>query len=133
MGRLKTPRSPLKPAPSTMPQPLRRGSARERGYDALWDKESRAFRRANPYCLGCAAVGLLEATTVTDHTVPHRQERRLLRDPKNRQPSCDWHHNVVKPILERRYEAGELLPEDLRLDSAEAIALTRELLPARKA
>lgn len=128
MGRLTAVRSPLQPASASGPAPVRRGSFRERGYTARWDPLSRQFKRANPLCLGCKAAGRVEATTVTDHIVPHRGNRRLLWDEANWQPSCDWHHNVVKQVLERQFEAGELADDDLRLDSAAAQAVAARLI-----
>jgi hypothetical protein len=49
-------------------------------------------------------------------------------DPNNRQPSCTPHHDIVKQRLEVLFAQGKTSAEDLKLDSAMAIALTRELL-----
>ncbi len=128
--RLSALRPSLAPPPSgggALPQEPR-GSARQRGYDAGWDRESRVFLKANPLCLGCKAVGILRPSAITDHIQPHKGNRRLFRDPANRQPSGRWHHDVVKQQLERRFDAGEIGAEDLRLDSDVAVALTRQLL-----
>lgn len=107
----------------------KRGSARGRGYNSRWDRESRAFRQANPLCLGCQAVGRVVATAVTDHTMPHRGDERLFWDPDNRQPACQWHHDVVKQRLEALFDAGEITADELRLDSPRAIELTKQLGP----
>lgn len=104
----------------------RRGSARERGYTTAWDKAARGFLARHPLCLGCAAIGRTEAATLVDHTIPHRGDQALFWDADNRQPSCRWHHDVIKQILERMFDAGDLAAADLRLDSPRAIALTRE-------
>ncbi|MBN8960562.1 MAG: HNH endonuclease [Rhizobiales bacterium] len=106
----------------------RRGSSRERGYDTRWDDLSRGFRRANPLCLGCQAIGRVVLTDVCDHVIPHRGDRRLFWDPANRQPACNWHHSAVKQTLERMYDDGEIAADQLRLDSAAAIELTREMM-----
>lgn len=100
-----------------------RGSARKRGYDARWDADAAAFKRAHPWCIGCAAIGVRTATAVADHIVPHRGDRTKFQGAK--QPACAWHHNAIKPTLEARYEAGEITEAALRLDSPEAIALTK--------
>lgn len=106
----------------------RRGSARERGYDRRWDVNARAYREAHPLCLGCEALGDVRATEICDHIIPHKGDTKLFTDPKNRQPACGWHHDVVKQQLERMYEQGIITAQDLRLDSVVAVALTRKLL-----
>lgn len=78
-------------------------------------------------CLGCAAVGRWEATSVTDHVVPHKGDRVRFWDRTQWQPACAWHHDTVKQQLERLYEQGKATVADLWLNSARAIALTREL------
>jgi 5-methylcytosine-specific restriction protein A len=104
----------------------RRKHAIGRFYDPKWDAEAKEFKRHNPYCLGCrAAFNERLPTTVVDHIEPHRGDRTKFADPLNRQPSCEWHHNAIKPMLERQYEQGEIGLAALRLDSVEAIALSR--------
>lgn len=103
----------------------RRASAAQRGYDSRWSAEAVAYKRQHPWCLGCAATGLRVATVVVDHIDPHRGDRAKFIDPNNRQPACDWHHRAIKPMLEARFEASEIGIEALRLDSPEAIALTK--------
>lgn len=104
----------------------RRGSARQRGYTARWDRQAAAFRAAHPLCLGCEALGLVEPTTLVDHTVPHKGDDALFWDRGNWQASCAWHHSTIKQILERRYEAGEIDAAELRLDSETAKKLGRD-------
>lgn len=106
----------------------RRGSARKRGYNHQWDKASLAFKRANPLCLGCKAVGLTKPVEVTDHIIPHKGDEELFWNEDNWQACCRWHHDSVKARLELRFECKEITAEALRLDSPEAIALTRDLL-----
>lgn len=103
-----------------------RGTARGRGYDTRWDKTSRAYLARHPFCLGCRAVGLTRASEVTDHILPFKGDERLKRDPANWQPACRWHHDIVKARLEREYARGEIGAEELRLDSARAVILTRQ-------
>ena len=106
----------------------RRGSARDRGYDARWDAVSVGFRRHNPLCLGCEAVGRVTPTALVDHIIPHKGDRALFWDPANRQPSCGPHHDVVKQRLEVLFAQGKAKRDDLKLDSEMAKALTLELL-----
>jgi 5-methylcytosine-specific restriction protein A len=95
----------------------RRGSARERGYGAAWDKASLGFRRAHPLCLGCEAIGLIEPATVTDHVKPHRGDMAVFWDSSMWQPACDWHHSDVKQRLERLFDQGKAKVSDLWLNS----------------
>ena len=106
----------------------RRGSARARGYDHNWDKASLAFKQANPLCIGCKAVGLIKPAKITDHIIPHKGDAKLFWDENNWQSCCQWHHDSVKARLENRYECAEIAADALRLDSPEAVTLTRELL-----
>lgn len=124
MRRLTAARTGLAAPPrATSAEPPPRQSFRERGYDARWDRASMAFRRAHPICCGCEAAGAVEPSALTDHVIPHRGDMRLMWDRSNWQACCAWCHNVVKQILERRFEAGELEAADLRLDSKAALAL----------
>jgi 5-methylcytosine-specific restriction enzyme A len=106
----------------------RRGSSRERGYDAQWDREALAYRSAHPLCLGCQAVGRVAAAALVDHIVPHKGDPALMWNPDNRQPSCTPHHDIVKQRLEVLFSQGKVSADDLRLDSAKAIELTLDLL-----
>lgn len=102
-----------------------RGSSRSRGYSAKWDKAARAYRKANPLCLGCQAVGRLEPATVVDHIEPHKGDATRFWDVANWQPACSWHHSNVKQQLERLFEIGAINRADLKLDSRKARELTR--------
>ena len=104
---------------------LRRPSAEGRGYGSKWVTAAAEFRRRNPLCLGCYAVGVRTACEVVDHIIPHRGDNEKFWDRKNWQPSCTWHHNAIKPLLEERYERGELKRNDLFLFSVPAVLLTK--------
>jgi 5-methylcytosine-specific restriction enzyme A len=106
---------------------VQRGTARERGYDARWDRASVAFRWAHPLCVGCLALGRVVPADVTDHIEPHRGNKTLFWNRANWQAACSWHHDVVKKRLEQRFDANELAAADLRLDSEWAKATTIEL------
>jgi 5-methylcytosine-specific restriction enzyme A len=108
---------------------LLRGSARARGYDATWDRASLGFRRRHPICEACAAVGITSATAVTDHVVPHKGDRVVFWDRKRWQPACQWHHDVVKQILEQQFEDGLIGEADLWLTSPVALALAARMRP----
>ena len=98
----------------------RRGSARERGYDARWDRERLRFIALHPLCLGCEARGEITATAIVDHVIPHKGDMALCWDEKNWQPSCGWDHDVLKQKLEALWLKGEIGAAELRLDSATA-------------
>lgn len=107
-----------------------RGSARQRGYSGKWDQLSKAYRVRHPFCVGCQAIGVLRATEVVDHIVPHKGDMALFWASDNRQPSCKWHHDDIKQRLERAVAAKRMPMTALRLDSPEAIRLTQaHLLP----
>lgn len=74
-----------------------RPSARERGYDTKWEKESEAYRKANPRCCRCGAP-----TAVVDHVVPHRGDKRLFWSRSNWQPLCQPCHSRAKQAAEHR-------------------------------
>lgn len=80
-----------------------RTSPRKRGYDAIWDKASLSFRRANPVCLFCRqerSEELWEATEVTDHVLPAHEFPALRLKRANWIPLCSFHHNTTKQRLE---------------------------------
>ena len=107
----------------------RRGSARSRGYDGRWERARLLFLSEHPLCLGCEAVGVVEAATIVDHVVPHRGDMEAFWNESGWQACCAWHHDVVKQRLEAQYGQGRHRASALRLDSAEAVALTRRLRP----
>jgi 5-methylcytosine-specific restriction protein A len=61
-----------------------RGSARERGYDSKWSRESKAFLASlgNPVC----ACGCGKPADMIDHKVAHKGDKRLFWSRSNWQP-----------------------------------------------
>lgn len=76
-----------------------RPTARERGYDTKWDRERAAYLAANPRC---AHPGCTTASSVVDHKIPHRGDRKLFWSRSNWQPLCATHHNRSKQAQEKR-------------------------------
>lgn len=74
---------------------LNRPTARERGYDAKWEKARRLFLREHPRC-HCGAP-----STTVDHRIPHRGDRKLFWDRANWQALCTHCHNSTKQRIER--------------------------------
>ena len=64
-------------------QDEQRGTAHERGYDARWQRASKAFLAEHPLCAACNAAGLIEAAEVVDHIVPHRGDKVLFWNISN--------------------------------------------------
>jgi len=62
----------------------RRPSARERGYDTKWQKESKAFLESlsNPLC----ACGCGRKADMVDHKIAAKGDQRLFWDRSNWQP-----------------------------------------------
>jgi 5-methylcytosine-specific restriction enzyme A len=106
----------------------RRGTAHERGYTNQLRSRMAAWKHRHPLCLGCSAVGRIQATEVCDHVVPHKGDSLLLWTESNWQPSCREHHNIIKQRLELLFANGTIPVESLKLDSPIAIRLSRELL-----
>ena len=56
----------------------------------------------------------------------------MFRSPDNWQAACYWHHNAVKAALEKLWETGAIKVDQLRLDSTEAISITKRNLFRRE-
>jgi 5-methylcytosine-specific restriction enzyme A len=104
----------------------RRGSAHSRGYGRKWQRERTVYLDEHPLCLGCEAVGVVEAAVVVDHIVRHKGDDKLFWRRSNWQQCCLWHHDKIKQALEQMFDRGDITAADLRLDSATAVRLTRE-------
>jgi 5-methylcytosine-specific restriction endonuclease McrA len=77
-----------------------RPSARERGYDTKWQKESKAYlaKPENRFC----ACGCGRLADMVDHIVPHRGDRKLFWSRSNWQPMASSPcHSSKKQALER--------------------------------
>lgn len=62
-----------KAAPTPRQIDRQRGSARERGYSAAWDRAAKVHLAASPLCRYCHLAGHDEPATLVDHLYPHRQ------------------------------------------------------------
>ena len=69
-------------------------SAAERGYGRAWQKASKRFLQAHPFCVICEREGRFTKAMVVDHTIPHRGDRELFWNQENWQPLCKHHHDV---------------------------------------
>jgi 5-methylcytosine-specific restriction endonuclease McrA len=82
----------------------RRGSPADRGYDARWKRESKAYRIANPFCARCLEHGITrlivnDRTGVVDHKRPWRHGGEFW-DRRNWWGLCNDHHDGWKKQLE---------------------------------
>ena len=80
----------------------RRGSARDRGYDAAWDRLSKYVRQQEPVCRRCRNA----VATLVDHVVPLRQGGARL-DEANLQPLCVSCHAAKTAEDARRFRGSE--------------------------
>lgn len=69
-------------------------------YGKRWHATAKRHLARNPLCVTCLAAGRLAAATVVDHIRPHRGDRALFWDPRNRQSLCKHCHNSTKQKLE---------------------------------
>lgn len=77
-----------------------RPSARQRGYDTKWQKESKAFL-AMPRNRLCAC-GCGRAANMVDHRIAHKGSQTLFWDRANWQPMNSHCHNTKKQSAEKR-------------------------------
>ena len=91
----------------------RRKSARERGYDAQWEKYRKEFLLQHPLCEDCLSKKILRTATVVDHIVAHKGDERLFWDEQNHQALCKQCHDM-KTMQEVCAAAGRLIPGYVR-------------------
>ena len=72
----------------------RRGNASERGYGSAWQRARAGWLQDHPLCVRCEALDLVEAATVVDHIVPHRNDPKLFWRRSNWQSLCKRCHDV---------------------------------------
>lgn len=64
---------------------------------------SEGFKRQHPLCLGSQSIGRVSATEVTDHVEPQKADPAKFGNADMWQPSCKWHHDLAKQLLERAF------------------------------
>ncbi|CAM3092473.1 HNH endonuclease [Paracoccus nototheniae] len=88
--------------------PEARGTARERGYSARWDRFSLTHLQKHPLCEYCLADGRVTAAVLVDHDLPHRGDPVLFWD-NTFTSLCKMHHDVDKQRAEARLSGPDLL------------------------
>ena len=76
-------------------------SSTARGYGYKWQKASKAFLDANPFCFRCERQGRLRAATIVNHRIPHRGDLQLFWDRTNWESSCKPCHDGPTQAEER--------------------------------
>ena len=90
----------------------RRGSARQRGYDRVWECASANYRREHPLCEYCLAgafghePGDVTPAELVDHLYPHRGDMGLFWDERLWVASCKADHDGPKQAAERQGRAA---------------------------
>lgn len=84
----------------------RRGSSRERGYDARWERVRRMHLAGEPLCRMCQQAGRVTLAVLVDHITPIRDGGERL-DDDNLQSLCRrCHDEKTKDDLHVRATAG---------------------------
>ena len=80
-----------------------------------WIKTRDAYRKANPLCARCYAMGIIRPMAVVDHILPADDYPDLLFDWGNLQSLCDPCHNwkTAKDSAHRRGHKVKHLNQDL--------------------
>jgi 5-methylcytosine-specific restriction endonuclease McrA len=89
-----------------------RGSPRERGYDAEWDRLSLLFRRRHPFCIFCEQAGLDTLTDLVDHIIPVVDRPDLRYEWDNLCSLCKRHHGrkYQMEVFARAHGLLDVLP-----------------------
>lgn len=92
-----------------------RGTAQARGYDSVWARYSKAWRKRYPLCgmrldgvmspdhSACVREGRVTEGTVVDHIIPFRGRPELKYDAKNHQTLCKADHDAKTATEDRRW------------------------------
>ena len=68
-------------------------SAHKRGYDRQWARYSKAYRKANPWCVKC--LPKLTPAQCVDHIIPAQgKDDPDFYNPDNHQPLCHQCHSI---------------------------------------
>jgi 5-methylcytosine-specific restriction endonuclease McrA len=89
-----------------------RGSPRDRGYDARWDRLSIEFRRRHPFCIFCEQAGRDTLTDLVDHIVPVVDRPDLRYDWENLCSLCKRCHGkkFQMEAFARAHDLLDVLP-----------------------
>jgi len=74
-------------------------SARQKGYDTVWEKYRFRFLHYNPNCYSCP-----NKATVVDHLIAHKGDSELFRKLDNHVPLCKQCHDTITGKFDRHKE-----------------------------
>ena len=100
-----------------MQQDAQRGSRRERGYSAQWDKYRLIFLKAHPLCVDCEKQGTYTPAKIVDHIIPIQGGDDVLFWPEsNHQGLCVACHNRKTtqrdPLTKQQRKAGRFRKQE---------------------
>lgn len=82
---------------------VRRGSARERGYNSRWDKAAAGHRSNSPLCRYCEVLmEVVEPATLVDHLYPHHGDQGVFWNRTYWISCCKPCHDGFKQKTERK-------------------------------
>ncbi len=73
-----------------------RGSSTKRGYDSMWQRNSRQFIKENPLCDECYKQHRLTPSRVVHHIIDHKGNYELMWDVSNWQALCKVCHDKTR-------------------------------------
>lgn len=85
-----------------------RGSPRERGYDAKWDRISIEFRKRHPFCLFCSQQGRDTLVDLVDHVLPVVDRPDLRHDWNNLIQLCVHCHGLKARLENEARTLGDI-------------------------
>ena len=71
-------------------------SAKDRGYNSMWSRNSKQFLKENPLCDECYKNKRLTPARVVHHIIDHKGDQDLFWDVNNWQPLCKICHDRLK-------------------------------------
>lgn len=87
-----------------------RGSPRERGYSARWDRLSLAYRRANPFCAEAVRCGHDDVMAdLVDHILPAADFPHLRLEWSNLQSASRIFHGRKTALEEYARRTGQMM------------------------
>jgi 5-methylcytosine-specific restriction protein A len=73
-----------------------RGTSTERGYDSMWQRNSKQFLKENPLCDECYKHKRLTPATVVHHIIDHKGNDELFWNKDNWQALCKVCHDKTR-------------------------------------
>jgi 5-methylcytosine-specific restriction protein A len=81
-------------------------SSTARGYDYAWQKYRLDFLERNPLCVLCRERGIVRASCIVNHIIPHGGDPILFRDTNNHEALCKPCHDSIVQAREHAQRFG---------------------------